>query len=180
MRPTMRFVPAKTAEQQAAVLLDRGRERLVRQRMMLVNALRAHVAEFGVIAPQGLRVWEHSRTQRRDQFPGRSDAEMTARAHQQADAGQAFVRHSPAIMLPVRAYPGTVVGFLQRFVFFWIGSPSKPDFLLWCRSMTTTGTASCITRRWIQGQSSIGEVQSTLVSVPFKRVTGHLSLLLVV
>ena len=68
MRPTMRFVPAKTAEQQAAVLLDRGRERLVRQRMMLVNALRAHVAEFGVIAPQGLRVWEHSRTQRRDQF----------------------------------------------------------------------------------------------------------------
>jgi transposase len=38
------------------VLLDRGRERLVRQRMMLVNALRAHVAEFGVIAPQGLRV----------------------------------------------------------------------------------------------------------------------------
>ena len=54
-RPTMRFVPAKTAEQQAAVLLHRGRERLVRQRTMLVNALRAHLAEFGVIAPQGLR-----------------------------------------------------------------------------------------------------------------------------
>jgi transposase len=47
------FVPAKTAEQQAAVLLHRGRERLVRQRIMLVNALRAHLAEFGVIAPQG-------------------------------------------------------------------------------------------------------------------------------
>jgi transposase len=55
MRPTMRFVPAKTADQQAAVLLHRGRERLVRQRTMLVNALRAHLAEFGVIAPQGLR-----------------------------------------------------------------------------------------------------------------------------
>ena len=55
VRPTMRFVPAKTAEQQAAVLLHRGRERLVRQRTMLVNALRAHLAEFGVIAPQGLR-----------------------------------------------------------------------------------------------------------------------------
>jgi len=54
-RPTMRFVPAKTAEQQAAVLLHRGRERLVRQRTMLVNALRGHLAEFGVIAPQGLR-----------------------------------------------------------------------------------------------------------------------------
>jgi transposase len=54
-RPTMRFVPVKTADQQAAVLLHRGRERLVRQRTALVNALRAHLAEFGVIAPQGLR-----------------------------------------------------------------------------------------------------------------------------
>lgn len=55
MRPTMRFVPVKTAEQQAALLLHRGRERLVRQRTGLVNALRAHLAEFGVVAPQGLR-----------------------------------------------------------------------------------------------------------------------------
>jgi len=51
----MRFVPVKTADQQAAVLLHRGRERLVRQRTGLVNALRGHLAEFGVIAPQGLR-----------------------------------------------------------------------------------------------------------------------------
>ena len=51
-RPTMRFVPAKTADQQAAVLLHRGRERLVRQRTALVNALRAHLAEFGVVAAQ--------------------------------------------------------------------------------------------------------------------------------
>src|SRR5262245_19725364 len=54
-RPTMRFVPVKTAEQQAAQLLHRGREQLVRQRTGLVNALRGHLAEFGVIAPQGLR-----------------------------------------------------------------------------------------------------------------------------
>ena len=54
-RPSMRFVAIKTAEQQAALLLHRGRERLVRQRTSLVNALRAHLAEFGVIAPQGLR-----------------------------------------------------------------------------------------------------------------------------
>jgi transposase len=54
-RPTMRFVPVKTAEQQAAQLLHRGREQLVRQRTMLVNALRAHLAEFGIIAAQGLR-----------------------------------------------------------------------------------------------------------------------------
>jgi transposase len=55
VRPTMRFVPIKSAEEQAALLLHRGRERLVRQRTGLVNALRAHLAEFGVIAPQGLR-----------------------------------------------------------------------------------------------------------------------------
>jgi transposase len=54
-RPTMRFVPVKTAEQQAAQLLHRGREQLVRQRTMLVNALRAHLAEFGIVAAQGLR-----------------------------------------------------------------------------------------------------------------------------
>jgi len=47
-RPTMRFVPVKTAEQQATQLLHRGREQLVRQRTMLVNALRAHLAEFGL------------------------------------------------------------------------------------------------------------------------------------
>src|SRR5258706_6703405 len=54
-RPTMRVVPVKTAEQQATQLLHRGREQLVRQRTMLVNALRAHLAEFGMVAAQGLR-----------------------------------------------------------------------------------------------------------------------------
>src|SRR5262249_10701750 len=54
-RPTMRFVPVKSVDQQAAVLLHRGRERLVRQRTGLVDALRGHLAEFGVIAPPGLR-----------------------------------------------------------------------------------------------------------------------------
>src|SRR3989441_13062487 len=54
-RPTMRFVPVKTTEQQATALLHRGREQLVRQRTMLVNALRAHLAEFGMVAAQGLR-----------------------------------------------------------------------------------------------------------------------------
>src|SRR5256714_6689856 len=54
-RPTMRFVSVKTAAQQAAVLLHRGRERLVRQRTMLANAMRARLAEFGVVVPQGLR-----------------------------------------------------------------------------------------------------------------------------
>jgi transposase len=52
-RPSMRFVPAKSAAQQAALLHHRVRDLLVRQRTMLINALRGHFAEFGIIAPAG-------------------------------------------------------------------------------------------------------------------------------
>ena len=54
-RPSMRFVPVKDVDQQAVLMMHRARKLLVRQRTMLVNALRAHLAEFGIIAPQGLR-----------------------------------------------------------------------------------------------------------------------------
>jgi transposase len=53
-RPSMRFVPIKTAEQQSALMMHRARDLLVRQRTMLVNALRGHLAEFGLIEAQGL------------------------------------------------------------------------------------------------------------------------------
>jgi transposase len=53
-RPTMRFVAIKSADQQAGLMLHRVRELLVRQRTMLATALRAHLAEFGIIAPQGI------------------------------------------------------------------------------------------------------------------------------
>jgi transposase len=53
-RPSMRFVQVKTAEQQSALMIHRARELLVRQRTMLVNALRGHLAEFGLIEAQGL------------------------------------------------------------------------------------------------------------------------------
>jgi transposase len=52
-RPSMRFVPIKTQEQQAALTIHRTRDLLMRQRTMLINALRGHLAEFGVIAPRG-------------------------------------------------------------------------------------------------------------------------------
>jgi len=52
-RPTMRFVPIKTPEQQSILMLHRTRELFVRQRIMLVNALRAHLAEFGIVAGVG-------------------------------------------------------------------------------------------------------------------------------
>jgi transposase len=53
-RPTMRFTAVKSAEQQSVLMLHRTRELLVRQRTMLVNALRGHCGEFGIVAAQGL------------------------------------------------------------------------------------------------------------------------------
>ena len=52
-RPSMRFVPLKSVEQQAVLMLHRSRELLVREHTMLVNALRAHLAEFGFVMKQG-------------------------------------------------------------------------------------------------------------------------------
>ncbi len=52
-RPTMRFVAVKTEEQQARGMLFRTRDLLVRQRTQTINALRGHLAEYGVTAPQG-------------------------------------------------------------------------------------------------------------------------------
>ena len=53
-RPTMRFVPVKSEEQQSVLMLHRVRELLIRQRTMLVNALRGHLAEFGMVTRQGI------------------------------------------------------------------------------------------------------------------------------
>jgi transposase len=52
-RPGMRFVPPKSAEQQAMLMLITVRDLLVKQRTMLINAMRGHAAEFGVIAAKG-------------------------------------------------------------------------------------------------------------------------------
>jgi transposase len=52
-RPTMRFVAIKNAESQAALMLAGMRDRLVRNRVQLVNAIRGYAAEFGVIAAKG-------------------------------------------------------------------------------------------------------------------------------
>src|SRR4051812_6604701 len=52
-RPTMRFVAVKTTEQQAVLMLHKVHDLLVRQRTMLINALRGYLAEFGIIAARG-------------------------------------------------------------------------------------------------------------------------------
>jgi transposase len=53
VRPTMRFAAVKSAEQQSVLMLHRARELLVRQRTMLINALRGHCGEFGIVVAQG-------------------------------------------------------------------------------------------------------------------------------
>src|SRR6202167_2152714 len=53
-RPTMRFVPIKSVEQQAALSLHRTRDLLVRQRTQLVNMIRGLLAQFGVDIPKGI------------------------------------------------------------------------------------------------------------------------------
>ncbi len=50
----MRFVSVKSMEQQSVLMLHRTRNILVRQRTMLINAIRAHMAEYGVVAPGGV------------------------------------------------------------------------------------------------------------------------------
>jgi transposase len=53
-RPTMRFVPVKSCDQQAALMLAGVREAVVRERTQLTNMIRGYAAEFGVVAPKGL------------------------------------------------------------------------------------------------------------------------------
>ena len=53
-RPTMRFVPVKSPEQQAALSMHRARDLLVKQRTQLVNMIRGLLAEFGIDIPKGL------------------------------------------------------------------------------------------------------------------------------
>ena len=52
-RPTMRFVAVKSAEQQGQLMQHRTRDLLIRQRTQTINALRAHMAELGIVAAQG-------------------------------------------------------------------------------------------------------------------------------
>jgi len=52
-RANMRFVPTKTPEQQSGLVLRRTRHLFIRQQTAVINAIRAHLAEFGIVAPVG-------------------------------------------------------------------------------------------------------------------------------
>jgi len=53
-RPSMRFVPIKSAQTQALLMTHKAREFLVRQQTQIVNAMRAHLGEFGIVVPKGI------------------------------------------------------------------------------------------------------------------------------
>src|SRR3712207_2726838 len=57
-RPIMRFVPVKTEAQQAGLVELKVRDLLVRQRTQAINALRSHLAEYGIVAAQGRKIAE--------------------------------------------------------------------------------------------------------------------------
>src|SRR5579862_3257141 len=53
LRPSMRFVATKSEQQQSVLMLHRSRQLLVRQRTMLSNAIRGHLAELGIVSAKG-------------------------------------------------------------------------------------------------------------------------------
>ena len=90
MRPTMRFVAVKSAETQGRAVAALAHRCLVRQRTQLINALRGHLAEFGLVAPKGpasLKLLERALgpARGRSAGPGPRDGYALPRADRPAD-----------------------------------------------------------------------------------------------
>ena len=87
-RPSMRFVPTKSEQQQSALMLHRSRQLLVRQRTMLSNAIRGHMAELGIISAKGrngtAELLEIIASQDDDRIPAVARLSLTILAHQYA------------------------------------------------------------------------------------------------
>src|SRR5262249_4443484 len=97
-RANMRFVETKTTEQQSCLVLHRTRHLFIRQQTSVINAIRAHLAEFGIVAPVGrqgleqlldvlansfdrqIMLWHrsHETSKRLDEIPGVGPALATA------------------------------------------------------------------------------------------------------
>ncbi len=80
-RPTMRFVEIKTPDQQSVLMLHRTRHLFVRQRTTLINALRAHLAEFGIVAGGPHRGSDASPSQADRARPGGSHTRSVVCGH---------------------------------------------------------------------------------------------------
>jgi transposase len=107
-RPDMRFVAIKTVEQQAALSLHRSRELLVKQRTQLGNALRALLAEFGIVAGKGRTGLAHLIDQLRAgqlDLPADAVAAASALADQRAALGEAADTLERRILALTKADP---------------------------------------------------------------------------
>ena len=88
-RPSMRFVPTKSEQQQSGLMLHRSRQLLVRQRTMLSNAIRGHLAELGIISAKGrngtAELLEVVARAKDDRIPATARLSLDALAHQYAN-----------------------------------------------------------------------------------------------
>jgi transposase len=96
-RPTMRFVSIKSEEQQAMLVLHRVRETLVGQRIQLINAIRGHMAEFGIVVAQGAGNVQQLITRLADdtRLPARARAALQVQADQLRDTERRIAGSTP-------------------------------------------------------------------------------------
>jgi transposase len=102
-RPTMRFVPVKTVDQQAILMAHRARSLLVRQRTQAANALRSHLAELGLVANPGLA----------------NLARLAEQALADREALASFAREALEIMLRQIVTLGQEISELDRQIAAW-------------------------------------------------------------
>jgi transposase len=103
-RPSMRFVPTKSEQQQSALMLHRSRQLLVCQRTMLSNAIRGHMAELGIISAKG-----------RNGTAGL----LEIIANEQDDRIPAAARFSLAILARQYATVGAEIAAIEKRIHAW-------------------------------------------------------------
>jgi transposase len=103
-RPSMRFVPTKSEQQQSALMLHRSRQLLVRQRTMLSNAIRGHLAELGIISAKGRN--------------GTAEL-LEIIAHQKDDRIPAVARLSLVVLARQYVAITTEIGALEKQIHAW-------------------------------------------------------------
>jgi transposase len=103
-RPSMRFVPTKSEQQQSALMLHRSRQLLVRQRTMLSNAIRGHLAELGIISAKGRN--------------GTAEL-LEIIAHQEDDRIPAVARLSLVVLARQYVAITTEIGALEKQIYAW-------------------------------------------------------------
>lgn len=125
IRPTMRFVAVKSVEQQAVLMLHNSRDLTVRQRTMLINALRGHLAEYGTVTglgASGVAVSLKALHEEQDR--------LAAHARSALHGIAAQLRRSPARSTGWRhrSWRGTV---MMRRAGGWLRTQASARLLLW-------------------------------------------------